>query len=49
MQPDIDICSSCGEHCEFEDTEEGYLSNCCGANPYDTDYEIDYDIESEGE
>jgi hypothetical protein len=36
-QPDIDICSDCKEHCEFdEDTGE---SNCCGVGPYCSDYE----------
>ncbi len=37
IQPDIDICSSCGEHTEF--TEDG--SDCCGAAPYDTDPDTD--------
>ncbi len=36
-QPDIDICSACGEHAEFDDNG----SNCCGARPYDTDPDID--------
>lgn len=42
-QPDIDLCSSCGEHAEFiEDEETGEcLSNCCGSGPYDTDPDID--------
>ncbi len=38
-QPDIDICSSCGEHTGFEETEDGWLSECCGATAYDTDFE----------
>jgi hypothetical protein len=38
--PDIDICSSCGEHTEFD--EEG-KSDCCGAAPYDTDPDTDMD------
>jgi len=32
-QPEIDICSECGEHAEFD--ENG--SNCCGASPIDPD------------
>jgi hypothetical protein len=51
-QPDIDICSACGEHTEFYCCEEGsknlecdcdgiVLSNCCGAGSYDTDPDID--------
>lgn len=36
-QPDIDICSQCGEHTEF--SEEG--SDCCGAKAIDTDPDID--------
>ena len=36
-QPDIDICSECGEHAEFD--ENG--SNCCGAGAYDTDPDTD--------
>jgi len=36
-QPDIDICSDCGEHCEFDE----YGSDCCGASPIDTDPDID--------
>jgi hypothetical protein len=39
--PDIDICSDCGEHCEFEETDNGYESNCCSAGAYNTDYETD--------
>lgn len=39
-QPDIDICSSCGEHTEFEEGQ----SNCCGAKPYDSDPD-DVDME----
>lgn len=38
-QPDMDICSECGEHADFD--ENG--SNCCGAKPYDTD--SDWDME----
>lgn len=33
-QPDLDICSECGEHTEFD--EYGY-SECCGAGVYDSD------------
>lgn len=40
-QPDIDICKNCGEHAEFEETDNGRESNCCGAGPYDPDYETD--------
>lgn len=36
-QPDIDICSSCGEHTDFEDG----VSSCCGAGAYDSDPDID--------
>lgn len=37
-QPDIDICSDCGEHAEFEESEDGgCVSNCCGAGAYDSD------------
>lgn len=39
--PDCDVCSSCNDHCEFEDTEDGYFSNCCGAKPYDSDPDVD--------
>lgn len=34
-QPDIDICPDCGEHAEFD--ENG--SECCGAGPYQADYD----------
>lgn len=37
-QPDIDICTSCGEHAEFN--EEG-KSECCGSAPQDTDPDLD--------
>lgn len=41
-QPDIDLCSECGEHCEFEETKDGnYESNCCGAGPVNTDPDLD--------
>lgn len=40
-EPDIDICSDCGEHAEFEETEKGCQSVCCGAKPYDTDPDVD--------
>jgi hypothetical protein len=40
-QPDIDICSACGEHAEFEETDDGCVSNCCGSGAYDTDPDID--------
>jgi hypothetical protein len=36
---DIDICSDCGEHCDFD--EETGESNCCGAHPIDTDPDLD--------
>jgi hypothetical protein len=36
---DCDVCSSCLEHAEF-DIETGE-SNCCGAEPYNTDIEDD--------
>lgn len=39
-QPDIDICSDCGEHASFD--EEG-VSECCGCAPYSTDYEVHRD------
>jgi hypothetical protein len=35
---DIDICSTCGEHTEFDD-ENG--SECCGSGPYNTDPDLD--------
>lgn len=41
--PDIDICSNCGEHCTFEETEDGYESDCCGYGPVNTDSDIDSD------
>lgn len=34
---DCDICSSCGEHTEFEEGQ----SNCCGAGAYDSDPDVD--------
>lgn len=37
IQPDIDICSECGEHAEFN--EDG--SECCGAKPINTDPELE--------
>lgn len=40
-QPNIDICKECGEHAEFEDTDDGCVSTCCGASPYDTDPDVD--------
>lgn len=40
-QPDIDICSECHEHAEFEDDGDGMKSNCCGAGAYDSDPDID--------
>lgn len=43
-EPDIDICSSCGEHAGFEEDEDGScVSECCGAGPIDTD--PDWDME----
>lgn len=33
-EPDIDICRDCGEHAEFEETDDGCVSNCCGAGSY---------------
>ena len=34
-QPDIDFCSKCGEHTEFEwDEDDGFLSVCCGTRPH---------------
>lgn len=36
-QPDIDICTACGEHAEFEDGE----SSCCGSGPANTDPDLD--------
>lgn len=39
---DCDICSSCGEHADWEESDDGdTLSACCGAGPYDTDPDID--------
>jgi hypothetical protein len=40
---DIDICSACGEHTGFEETDDGCLSECCGAPAYDTDPDVDMD------
>lgn len=41
-QPDIDICSACKDHAEFEETDDGEcVSNCCGARAYNTDPDID--------
>jgi len=37
IQSDYDICSECGEHAEFDATG----SECCGAQAYDTDPDID--------
>lgn len=34
-QPEIDLCPACGEHAAFD--EGG--SECCGAKPYNVDYE----------
>lgn len=40
--PDIDICSACGEHAEFEQDSDGHVySNCCGAGEINTDPDID--------
>lgn len=36
-EPDIDICSECGEHAGFTE-DEG--SDCCGAAEYDTDCDL---------
>lgn len=36
-QPDIDICSECGEHAQWDE----WGSNCCGAKPYNTDPDLD--------
>ena len=34
-QPEIDFCSKCGEHAEFEwDEDDGFLSVCCGTRPH---------------
>ena len=42
ISPDCDLCSSCKDHAEFEENEDGEtLSNCCGAPAYNTDYETD--------
>lgn len=40
-QPELDICSSCGEHCEFEHYDVGFRSNCCGTGPINTDPDLD--------
>lgn len=37
-QPDIGICTSCGEHAEFNKENE---SECCGSAPYNTDPDLD--------
>lgn len=37
-QPDIDICSDCGEHTAFD--EDG-LSECCGAGEINTDPDLE--------
>lgn len=43
-EPDIDICSACGEHAGFERTDDGdCVSECCGAGPICTD--VDWDME----
>lgn len=44
--PEIDICSECGEHCEFIEVpslydEVTWESNCCGAGPVNTDPELE--------
>lgn len=39
--PDIDICAECGEHSEFEETDDGWTSSCCGATAVDPDPDID--------
>lgn len=39
--PDCDLCSACGEHAEFYAASGE--SNCCGAKPYNTDYDTEYD------
>ena len=36
---DIDICDCCRDHASF--CSECGLSNCCGAPPIETDYEMD--------
>lgn len=41
VKMDCDICSECGEHTEFEETDGGGASSCCGAKPYDTDPDVD--------
>lgn len=39
-QPDVDVCSACREHCEFERSDDGeWLSNCCAAAPVRVDAE----------
>lgn len=40
--PEYDICSSCGEHAEFGNEEDdSFVSNCCGASPYNSDPDVD--------
>ncbi len=38
-QPELDFCSGCHEHTEFEwsDEEECWTSVCCGARPVEVD------------
>lgn len=38
---DIDICAECGEHADWEETDDGCVSSCCGAGPIETDPDLD--------
>ena len=41
---DCDICSECGEHADYEESEDGEtVSNCCGSSPYNVDHDYDMD------
>ena len=40
-QPEIDLCGECGEHAEFEKTDDGFISNCCGVGPFNVDPDTD--------
>jgi hypothetical protein len=39
MPPELDFCSRCREHADFELEDGRWLSTCCGALPVSVDVE----------
>ncbi|KKM07201.1 hypothetical protein LCGC14_1736350 [marine sediment metagenome] len=43
-EPELDFCSRCHEHADFElDEDNEWVSGCCGVQPVSVDQERDYE------